>query len=525
MPRSSQYEDRQDGGQKTRRKYPQDAELEMSVLGSCITQSQWWSEIEQVTGGGSDEGLEGLFYGSSNSMVARAISRAKRISTTNDVNLTTVRSAYASMVRDGEESESEQVVLSYVARAPFTDLDQFKGAIARLNELQAKRRLIEGLKEVEDSLYEFDSDPYEATEKLRELSIHGVVSEPALTAKEVLARIDSTEVSPWQVDTGIPELNKLLGGGFEPGRLSVCAARPKIGKTTFGLNSAIMSCVEQDIVTLFVSLEMNDREIASKMLANLSSVEHRDVAKILNKDTSLSLKDLSTSQKEAYLNAYEDMEEAPLHFMFAENTKRGVNDIVDTVMTLRGKYGVDRPIAVFFDYLQLAVQDKSNARPELDNITRRLKLMALEHNVAVITFSQINRSGAEGGMPSPHQMRDSGGIEQDADVVIMMNREDANSNGEDDDDNQEIETATIDFWLALNRNGPTGMAHAEWVPGTSTILPMDEGETSFTRNVVAPKTKSPWNDEDDAVSSRPRRASKPMTDDDEDDDNWRRSRK
>lgn len=517
MPRVESSHKTKDSKPRKMRQLPSDSALEVAVLGTCISESQWWSEVEKITGGGQDDDLDELFYSTEASMMARAIRRAKLSAGSGDFNNTDVRSAYASMLPDGEESKANNVVISFMTSTPYSNLDQIKGALAKLAELRAKRGLIVGLKDVMDSLYEYESDAYAAVEQIRELAVHGVVSEPAISAKDVLDRIENTEISPWQVDTGIRDLNKMLGGGFEPGRLTVIGARPKIGKTTFGLNAALNSCIDQDYVTLFVSLEMNDREIMAKMLANLSSIEHRDITRILNKTDGFSIKSLAPEQKEAYLQARDDIANSPLHFMFAENTKRGINDIVDTIMSMRIRYGEERPIAVFFDYLQLGVQDQNNARAEIADMTRRLKLIAMELNVAVVTFSQINRSGADVGMPHPHHMRDAGNIEQDADVTIMMNREVAST---EDGEDEYVESDTVDFWLALNRNGPTGYAHAEWLPGISVIQELDEEESSFRVKSNA-ALDSRRRDDDDDEKPRPRRRT-PVLDDDDDESPWDR---
>ena len=463
---------------KRTKRYPSDVETESGVIGACLSEGLgWWHTVDRMSG---DSGVESLFFDSDMRLVAEAMSRSATINKS-------VSTAYVvSMLNDISDGDHflegpQQFLIGLTASTGITHMDELTGSINRLKSLLIKRDLIQGVDSARKKLFDPDVTPYESADDLRKLSSIGSIITSVKTAKEILAEIDLIEVAPWRVSTGIKKLDRALRGGYEPGRLNVVAARPKVGKTTFILNVALNAAIDQEFVTMFVSLEMNKSEIMAKMIASLSFIEHSKVLKILTKD-GLSLKDLAPDQREAFKEAREDISESDLHMAFSDDISDGVNDVVNMMMTLRAKYGEDIPIVVFIDYLQLLIKDKNNPRQEMDHITRVLKTTAMDLQISIIAPSQINRSGAEGGMPSPSQMKESGGIEQDADTVVILHRKAL--------DDEEEDASIIDGWLALSRVGPTTNFEATWAPEFSSIEdPSDDEDEEFVRNAPTRSVK------------------------------------
>jgi replicative DNA helicase len=257
--------------------------------------------------------------------------------------------------------------------------------------------------------------------------------------------------------TGFYELDEKLCG-LNQGDMIIVAARPSMGKTAFALNvieSAAMSSPEhlkgRAPVVLFFSLEMGKQSIVQRMLCSRARVDAHKLrtGRIPDDD---------------YAALSEAAGELARSSIFIDDSP-GLS-----VMALRGrarrikaKYGLD---LVVLDYLQLMTHPKSESRQlEISEISRSLKALARELEIPVIALSQLSRA-VEGkdrsprGWPMLSDLRESGSIEQDADVVMMLYREEYYATG---DVPEEIKgKATV--ILAKHRNGPTGQLNLQFRP-------------------------------------------------------------
>ncbi|MDR9444269.1 MAG: replicative DNA helicase [Microbacteriaceae bacterium] len=239
------------------------------------------------------------------------------------------------------------------------------------------------------------------------------------------------------IATGFTELDQLTHG-LHPGQLVILAARPAMGKSTLALDIARNAALNKGNSTLFFSLEMGRAEIAMRLLSAESAISLQSMRKgmLAEKDWS---KIAATRGK---------INDAPLYIDDSPNM---------TLVEIRAKC---RRLAqqtelkmVVIDYLQLLTSGKKveSRQQEVSEFSRALKLLAKELGVPVIAISQLNRQTEQSKDKKPElsHLRESGSLEQDADVVVLLHRE-----GVFEKDHPRAGEA--DLILAKQRNGPTG---------------------------------------------------------------------
>jgi replicative DNA helicase len=251
--------------------------------------------------------------------------------------------------------------------------------------------------------------------------------------------------------TGFTELDELTCG-WQPGELIIIAGRPSMGKTALGLNMAEHLAIVEKRPTLFFSLEMSRQQIAQRILCSRARVN----AHLLRRGRH-SNDDMSRLQQVA-----EDLAVAPLL----------VDDSADlTILELRARARMalrrERELrAIFVDYLQLMRIPRSESRQvEVAMISRGLKALAKDLHIPVIAMAQLNRGTEDksrrGNRPRMSDLRESGAIEQDADVIGLLHRESyyrgpAGGGAADADDPVDHDDNTAELIIAKQRNGPTG---------------------------------------------------------------------
>lgn len=243
------------------------------------------------------------------------------------------------------------------------------------------------------------------------------------------------------VPSGFASLDNLLSG-FQKSDLVILAARPSMGKTTFALDLARNAALKYRASVGIFSLEMSDQQLVDRMLAAEAGVD----------SWKLRTGKLSTDQEyEAVQAAMAKLSEAPIHI----DDQPGTNllQMRSSARRLKNEHGLDLLIV---DYLQLIHPTNTKASDsmvqQVTEISRALKLMARELDVPVIALSQLSRAVEQrGGKPRLSDLRDSGSIEQDADVVMFIHREDK-INKESDRPN------IAEILVEKHRNGPVGMA-------------------------------------------------------------------
>jgi replicative DNA helicase len=257
------------------------------------------------------------------------------------------------------------------------------------------------------------------------------------TAVEEIERANMAEDGMLGIPTGFTELDEKTNG-FAPGQMVIIAARPAMGKSTLALDVARHAAVHADATTVFFSLEMGRTEIATRLLAAEASIpmqalrkgtlEPRDWTKIAATTTRIN--------------------EAPLFIDDSPNLS-----LVEIRAKCRRLKQRNNLRMVVIDYLQLLSSGKKaeSRQQEVSEFSRALKLLSKELEVPVVALSQLNRASEQrtDKMPAISDLRESGSLEQDADMVILLHRE---SSYEKDNPR----AGEADLILAKQRNGPTG---------------------------------------------------------------------
>ncbi len=251
------------------------------------------------------------------------------------------------------------------------------------------------------------------------------------------------------IPTGIGELDSTITG-LNRSDLIVLAARPGVGKTSFGLNIARHASVAKGRRVAFFSLEMGREQLASRLLSSEAMVE----------GTRLRSGELGDEEWTRLVEAGDILSRADLYF----DDSPGIT-VPEIKAKLRRLGNVD---LVIIDYLQLMSSARriDNRVQEITEITRSLKIMAKELNVPVIAMSQLRRptERARDHRPGLSELRDSGSIEQDADIVIFLHREAYNAASEGGEVTEDMDVTAAEIIVAKNRHGDTKSINVHWQP-------------------------------------------------------------
>ncbi len=280
-------------------------------------------------------------------------------------------------------------------------------------------------------------------------------------SKNIIKILDSGEFKFDQAKTGFRDIDMLLGG-FDPSDLIILAARPSMGKTALMLNFILNffeSCEDKEKTAVVFSLEMSSAQLLSRILSLRSGRSYKDLFR----------KQLPHAQLEELRSIHEGyLSKLPLFIDDSPSCSVDNIAIKAKLLSRDHKLGV-----IFIDYLQLLSGDgskrsKDNRVLEVSYITQRLKAIAKELNVPVVALSQLSRSveSREDKRPQLSDLRDSGSIEQDADVVLFLYREEyyiarkkplESERGFMDWQNKMSEVRDFaEVSIAKNRNGPIG---------------------------------------------------------------------
>lgn len=239
------------------------------------------------------------------------------------------------------------------------------------------------------------------------------------------------------VASGFFDLDDLTGG-FQPEQLVILAARPSMGKTAFALNICDHACVDLKVPGLFVSLEMGELELAERLICARSRVDGHKIRTGQN---------MGTREIAQLSKGYDDLRNTPL---FIDDTPaRNMLQITANARRLKMRAGLG---LIMVDYIQLidSEETRDSRQEQIAKISRRLKALARELKVPVVALSQLNRAveNREDRRPRMADLRESGAIEQDADIVLLLHRPDYY------DANDQPGIAEV--IVAKNRNGATG---------------------------------------------------------------------
>jgi len=282
----------------------------------------------------------------------------------------------------------------------------------------------------------------------RTRTLHRLIREAYDTLEK--ARLDDVPIG---VPSGFPDLDRLLGG-FRPSNLVLVGARPSIGKSSL-LTSFAANALQHDIPAVLFSLEMSGHEVAHRLLTMRTGID------VLRLQTG----QLRDDEWEPLVEQSSLLADLPLWVDDTPQIK--ISNLRAKVRRLYAEHGVRM---VLLDYVQLARPTRrySSRYREIGEITSELKGLAKELEIPVIAASQLSRAVEQRaeGRPQLSDLRESGNQEADADVVILIHRDNSNS----------YEPAEL--ILNKNRHGPTGVAHVYWQPQQVRFVSVSNQETS-----------------------------------------------
>ena len=332
------------------------------------------------------------------------------------------------------------------------------------------RSLIEAADYVSELGFEESDDHMDDILDMAEKKIFSVISSPksqkfinlkdALPeAWERLEKLHEHKDMLRGLPTGFRDLDNALSG-LQKSDLIIIAARPSMGKTTLALDIARISSITHDKSVLIFSLEMSSQQLVDRMLSAESRVN------AWNLRTGRLSSDKEFSQLRDSLDKL-----AKAKIYIDDQPGNSIVRMKALSRRLKAEKGLD---LIVVDYLQLMTTSKNydSMVNQVTEISRSLKSLAKELNVPVLALSQLSRAvESRGGKPRLSDLRDSGSIEQDADVVMFIHREDKNK-----DESEKTNIAEI--LIEKHRNGPTGKVELYFDEKTTTFLNLEKSNLS-----------------------------------------------
>lgn len=435
---------------------PHNLEAEQAVIGSCFLSKYAMQKAAENL-------VPESFYSEKNGKIFSAMTTLLDENTPIDV--TTVTGALQKKNELSSVGGVEYLteILNYVPTA--ANIDFYLQAV---EESAILRNLIETATEIASDGYRTDETVNEILDN-SEKKILNIVKRRTSTEfrsiKDVVAKVqeDLETLSEQKGEitglaTGWYDFDRITTGLHE-NELIILAARPAVGKTAFALNIASHVAMTQDKTVALFNLEMNAEQLAMRILSSLGQVDGFKLrtGKLLNQD-------------------WKRLNEAAAQLSSSNLVIEDSAGI--TIGELRAKCrrlaSSEKGLAlIVIDYLQLLSGGKNygaNRQQEVSDISRSLKTLALELGVPILALSQLSRGvdQREDKRPVLSDLRDSGSIEQDADIVTFLYRDDYYRGGEksDNDDNNSI----IEVNIAKHRSGPTAKIELLFKKNTSTFL-------------------------------------------------------
>ena len=413
---------------------PQDLNAEQSVLGGMMLSKDAIADVVEVLRGHD-------FYKPAHEMIYEAIiDLYGRGEPADAVTVADLLNKRQELTRVGGPAVLHELIQSVPTAANagfYAEIVHEKAVLRRL--VSAGTKIVQlGQQqdgEVEEIVNEAQAEIYKVAENRQSedyVALSGILEN---TVDEIEAAGSQGEGMSG-VPTGFYEFDELTQG-LHGGQMIVVAARPAVGKSTLALDFARSAAIKHNMTTVFFSLEMGKNEIAMRLLSAEATIALQD----LRKGT---IRDEQWSKIAATVGR---LNEAP--FYIDDSPNMSMMEIRAKCRRLKQKHDLK---LVVLDYLQLMSSGKrvESRQQEVAEFSRALKLLAKELEVPVIALSQLNRGSEQrtDKKPQVSDLRESGSIEQDADMVILLHREDIY-------DKESPRAGEADLIVAKHRNGPT----------------------------------------------------------------------
>ncbi|MBE6157675.1 MAG: replicative DNA helicase [Firmicutes bacterium] len=439
---------------------PNNLEAEQSVLGACfLSKYALQKACENLT--------QDSFYSEKNGKIFAAMSSLMEEKT--PIDITTVTSYLKNKKELTEVGGVEYLteILNFVPTA--SNIDYY---IKNVEDAAILRNLIETATDIASEGYRTDENVNEILDnsekkilnivKNRKSSEFRSIKDVLQKTQADLERLSESKGEITGLSTGWYDFDKITTG-LHPNEFIIIAARPAMGKTAFALNLATHVAMSQDKSVALFNLEMSAEQLAQRIISSLGQLEGYKLrtGNLLNND-------------------WKRINEAISQL---SNTNMVIDDTPGiTIGEIRAKCrrlaSSEKGLSmIIIDYLQLISGGKNygaNRQQEVSDISRSLKTLAMELGVPVIALSQLSRSveGREDKRPLMSDLRESGSIEQDADIVMFLYRDDYYNKEARTEDNNSISELII----GKHRSGPTATIELLFKKNTSTFLNLRKEE-------------------------------------------------
>ncbi len=425
---------------------PQDLDAEKGVLGSLLLDPEMCDEVALIVRATD-------FYAEANQKLFGHVMAMHEDGKRIDAVLLVDR-----LKREGDlEMVGGKAYLGEVAQSvPYASNAVFYAKIVR--DKATLRSLIHASTEILRDAYDSTVDPADIVSRSEQkiFAVHDERTTDQVTniqdlLAEAFDRIDARlEGEGVGIYTGFKDLDNLTGG-LHDSELVILAARPSMGKTALATNITEYVAIEANVTTLFVSLEMARVELAQRMLCSQGKID-------ANKFRSGFL---SGEDRKQLVEASAKLGKASL--FVDDSPSRTITEIAACARRLQRK---EKLGLIVIDYLQLIQPDdpRDPRQEQVAKMARRLKGLARELKVPVLCLAQLNRqaeAGKDGHRPRLSHLRESGAIEQDADVVILIHREEYYCQSREEAQERQV-AGQGELIVAKQRNGPTGIIKLAW---------------------------------------------------------------
>ncbi|MCB0420582.1 MAG: replicative DNA helicase [Bdellovibrionales bacterium] len=438
---------------------PQSIPSEQSVLGGLMLEQEAWDEVAEIL-------APDHFYKPAHKKIYEAVAALRKRNQPAD--LVTV-SNHLMSIGELDAVGGPTYLTELMDNTPSTTNIVAYAQIVR--EKATLRKVISVTRKIQDEAYgqEFEDintfiDGLEsqifAVAEEKDVSGLTDASELVKTSLERLEMLYAQQVSVTGVSTGFQDFDEMTAG-LQPSELVILAARPSMGKTAFSLNLVLNCALREKKAIAYFSVEMAKEQLMMRMLAQEARIDM----------SQLRIGQLDDRAWPKLINTAAKLSEAPI---FIDDTA-GISpfEVRAKCRRLKAKHGLG---LIVIDYIQLmSLKQKVESRErEVSEISKTLKAIAKELEVPVVALAQLNR-GVEGRSdrrPMLSDLRESGSIEQDADVILMLFREEYY-----DRDNPDLK-GVAEVIIGKQRNGPVGTVKLNWVPQYGLFKDLDHSAPS-----------------------------------------------
>jgi replicative DNA helicase len=444
---------------------PSDIDAEKALLGSILLNSQILQDV-------ADKLHAEYFYDPRHQIIYTAMIELWSSSKPIDI-ISTLNHIKNSPLKKGETAIDKEFILDLVSKTSLSTSHEHTSTL--IKDKFILRTIIQVGDTIKNQAYQQRESSHEILDKaqkeLFEIAQDNIektfvpISQVLKDSFERISELHDNGVEFRGVPTGFADLDKVLGG-LHSSDLLILAARPSMGKTSLALELTKRIALQQKVGIAFFSLEMSRDQLVDKLISSASGIP-------LGKIRSGQLSDDPANNEFMKLGqAIGQLDQAPI--WIDDNGSLNILELRTKARRLKSRYNIG---FLVIDYLQLMSGKNTNYSgnrvQEVSDISRGLKMLAKELQIPILALSQLSRSvdSREDKRPMLSDLRESGSIEQDADIVMFVHREEMY--------HKETKKKNIgDILISKHRNGETGAIELAWVPRLATFDNLDGARLS-----------------------------------------------